>query len=116
MPQPGVFEAAKADSTQSFVAVGHQGALLRTNPDYLPVQLLNEVLSGGFTSRLFGKIRTELGLAYSVGGGLGANWTRVAPFQMHDEHEGRRDGQGDRDAGRRSQDCSPRPSRPPTPR
>ncbi len=82
MPQPGVFEAAKADSTQSFVAVGHQGELLRTNPDYVPVQLMNEVLSGGFTSRLFGKIRTELGLAYSVGGGLGANWTRVAPFQM----------------------------------
>ncbi len=82
MPQPGVFEAAKADSTQSFVAVGHQGELLRTNPDYVPVTVMNEVLAGGFTSRLFGKIRTELGLAYSVGGSVGANWTRVAPFQM----------------------------------
>ena len=43
---------------------------------------MNEVLAGGFTSRLFGKIRTELGLAYSVGGSVGSNWTRVAPFQM----------------------------------
>jgi hypothetical protein len=43
---------------------------------------MNEVLSGGFTSRLFGKIRTDLGLAYSVGGSVGAGWTRVAPFQM----------------------------------
>ncbi len=43
---------------------------------------MNEVLAGGFTSRLFGKIRTELGLAYSVGGSVNSNWTRVAPFQM----------------------------------
>jgi zinc protease len=81
-PQPGVYEAVKPDSTQSFVAVGHQGELLRTSPDYVPVTVMNEVLAGGFTSRLFGKIRTELGLAYSVGGSLNANWTRVAPFQM----------------------------------
>ena len=81
-PQPGVFEAVKADSTQSFVVVGHQGELLRTHPDYVPVTVMNEVLAGGFTSRLFGKIRTELGLAYSVFGSVNANWTRVAPFQM----------------------------------
>jgi zinc protease len=81
-PQPGVFEAAKPDSTQSFVAVGHQGELLRTSPDYVAVTVMNEVLAGGFTSRLFGKIRTELGLAYSVGGAVGSNWTRVSPFQM----------------------------------
>ena len=81
-PQPGVFEVVKDDSTQSFVAVGHQGELLRTSPDYVPVAVMNEVLAGGFTSRLFGKIRTELGLAYSVGGSVNSNWTRVAPFQM----------------------------------
>jgi zinc protease len=81
-PTPGVFEAVKADSTQSFVSVGHQGELLRTNPDYYPVTVLNEVLSGGFTSRLFSKIRTELGLAYSVGGSVGSGWTRVAPLSM----------------------------------
>lgn len=81
-PQPGVYEAVKADSTQSFIVAGHQGELLRTHPDYFPVVVLNEVLSGGFTSRLFGKIRTELGLAYSVGGAVGSGWTRVTPFQM----------------------------------
>ena len=81
-PQPGVFEVVKPDSTQSFVAVGHQGELLRTSPDYVAVTVMNEVLAGGFTSRLFGKIRTELGLAYSVGGSVNSNWTRVAPFQM----------------------------------
>jgi zinc protease len=79
---PGVYEAVKPDSTQSFVAVGHQGELLRTSPDYVPVTVMNEVLAGGFTSRLFGRIRTELGLAYSVGGSVGSGWTRVSPFQM----------------------------------
>ncbi|HEY8549646.1 MAG TPA: pitrilysin family protein [Vicinamibacterales bacterium] len=88
MPHPrpespaGVFEGVKADSTQSFVSVGHQGSLLRTHPDFFPAVLLNEILSGSFTSRLFSKIRTELGLAYSVSGGIGAGWTRVAPFSM----------------------------------
>lgn len=81
-PVPGVYEGVKADSTQSFVSVGHQGSLLRTSPDYFPSVVLNEILSGGFTSRLFSKIRTELGLAYSVGGGIGAGWTRVSPFTM----------------------------------
>lgn len=79
---PGVYEAVKPDSTQSFVAVGHQGELLRTSPDYVPVTVMNEVLSGGFTSRLFGKIRTELGLAYSVGGSVNSGWTRVSPLQL----------------------------------
>jgi zinc protease len=81
-PNPGVFEVTKDDSTQAFIAVGHQGELLRTNPDYYPVEILNEVLSGGFTSRLFSSVRTAKGLAYSVSGGQSAHWTRIAPFQM----------------------------------
>jgi predicted Zn-dependent peptidase len=81
-PVPGVFEGMKADSTQSFISVGHQGSLLRTSPDYFPVVVLNEILSGSFTSRLFSKIRTEMGLAYSVSGAVGSGWTRVNPFSM----------------------------------
>jgi zinc protease len=78
----GVFEAPKDDSTQSFVAVGHQGSLLRTDPDYYPVEVLNEVLSGGFASRLFSSVRTAKGLAYSVSGSVSSHWIRVAPFRM----------------------------------
>src|SRR5262249_30075066 len=42
----GVFEAVKDDSTQSFIAIGHQGSLVRLqNPaDYYAVEVLNEVL------------------------------------------------------------------------
>jgi predicted Zn-dependent peptidase len=79
---PGVYEAVKADVAQSSIRIGHMGTLKSTHPDYYPVQVLNEVLSGGFTSRLFSKVRTEKGLAYSVGGSVGSGYTRVAPFSM----------------------------------
>ncbi|AMY11636.1 Peptidase M16 inactive domain protein [Luteitalea pratensis] len=79
---PGVFEAVKSDVAQSSIRIGHMGTLKSTHPDYYPVQVLNEVLSGSFTSRLFSSVRTAKGLAYSVGGGVGSNYTRVAPFSM----------------------------------
>ena len=79
---PGVFEALKSDVAQSSIRVGHMGTLKSTHPDYYPVQVLNEVLSGSFTSRLFSSVRTAKGLAYSVGGGVGSGYTRVAPFSM----------------------------------
>lgn len=78
----GVFEAVKDDVEQSSIRIGHQGSLLSTHPDYYPVQILNEVLSGGFTSRLFSTVRTEKGLAYSVGGSVGSHFTRVAPVSL----------------------------------
>jgi zinc protease len=49
------------------VAVG----IRRDNPDYYAVRVFNEAFGGGFSSRLFRTIRTEKGLAYSVGGGIG---------------------------------------------
>ncbi|BCS34616.1 peptidase M16 [Luteitalea sp. TBR-22] len=79
---PGVYEAVKSDVAQSSIRIGHMGTLKSTHPDYYPVQVLNEVLSGSFTSRLFSKVRTEKGLAYSVGGSVGSGYTRVAPFSM----------------------------------
>ncbi len=78
----GVYEVVKPDVAQSSIRIGHMGALKSTHPDYYPVQVLNEVLSGSFTSRLFSTVRTEKGLAYSVGGAVGSSFTRVAPFAM----------------------------------
>lgn len=78
----GVYEAVKADVAQSSIRIGHMGTLKSTHPDYYAVQVLNEVLSGSFTSRLFSTVRTKKGLAYSVGGAVGSSYTRVAPFAM----------------------------------
>ena len=67
----------KDDVNQSSVLIGHAGSLRRDDPDYPAVVVMNEVLGGGFGSRLFQTVRTDLGLAYSVGGFYGADY--VAP-------------------------------------
>jgi len=61
----------KPDVNQSYVLLGHIGGL-RENPDYAALQVMNEVLSGGFSGRLFQVVRTDLGLAYAVFGAFGS--------------------------------------------
>ena len=46
----------------------------RKNPDYYAIEVFNEAFGGGFSSRLFTNIRSKLGLAYSVGGGVGTSF------------------------------------------
>ncbi len=61
----------KPDVNQSYVLLGHIGGL-RSNPDYARLQVMNRMLSGGFSSRLMRVVRGELGLAYSVFGSYGS--------------------------------------------
>src|SRR5262249_14094433 len=42
--------------------------------DYYAVEVTNQILSGGFASRLFSNLRTKAGLAYAVGGSVFANF------------------------------------------
>lgn len=72
-PKPGVYYVEKNDMTQSNIAMGHLG-VRRDNPDYYPIQVMNQVLSGSFASRLFSRVRSEQGLAYSVFGQVGSQW------------------------------------------
>lgn len=77
---PGYYFVAKDDVTQSSIALVHPATLLRNNPDYFPAIIFNEILSGGFSGRLMNRLRTELGLTYGVGGGLGAGWDHPTLF------------------------------------
>ncbi len=61
----------KQDVNQSYVLLGHIGGM-RDNPDYAKLQVMNQVLSGGFSSRLFKVVRSDMGLAYSVFGSYGS--------------------------------------------
>ena len=70
--EPGIFFVDKRDVNQSVVLMGHIGGL-RDNPDYAALQAMNEVLSGGFSGRLFQNVRSDQGLAYSVFGNYGSN-------------------------------------------
>ena len=71
-PQSTINFIEKSDVNQSFVMMGHIGGM-RDNPDYAKVQVMNRVLSGGFSGRLMQVVRTEMGLAYSVFGQYGMN-------------------------------------------
>lgn len=68
-PAPGLYFIAKDDVNQSNVRMVAAG-IRRDNPDYFAVEVMNEILGGGFTSRLVSNVRSKKGLAYSVGGGL----------------------------------------------
>lgn len=74
-PKPGVYYVEKNDMTQSNIAMGHIG-IRRDNPDYHAIEVMNQVMSGSFASRLFTRIRSEQGLAYSVFGQVGSQWDR----------------------------------------
>ncbi|HEV3039844.1 MAG TPA: pitrilysin family protein [Candidatus Angelobacter sp.] len=70
-PKAGIYFAEKDDVNQAeirFIAPGTR----RDDPDYYALQIMNHVLGGGFSSRLFVNLRTKAGLAYAVGGGVSA--------------------------------------------
>lgn len=54
------------DTPQLNIRVGHK-SLKISNPDYFPLLIADYILGGGgFNSRLMQKVRTEMGLAYSI--------------------------------------------------
>jgi predicted Zn-dependent peptidase len=80
-PTPGVFYVEKSDVTQSSIVMGHLG-VRKDNPDYYAIEVFNEILGGGFSSRLLNRVRTQKGLAYAVNGSLGSGWDREGRFQL----------------------------------
>jgi zinc protease len=78
-PKPGVFFINKEDVNQSHIEIVSLGTD-RHNPDVPALAVMNEILGGGFASRMFQKIRTEKGLAYAVGGSYGYAWDHPGVF------------------------------------
>jgi zinc protease len=79
--KPGYYEVDKTDVNQSNIQMIGLG-ITRKNPDYFAVSVFNEAFGGGFSSRLFGDIRTTKGLAYAVGGGVGAGWDHPGMLRL----------------------------------
>lgn len=69
--KPGYYFVAKPDVNQSSIRMVEPGTT-RKNPDYYAIQVFNEAFGGGFSARLMQQLRTAKGLAYGVGGGVGA--------------------------------------------
>jgi zinc protease len=79
--KPGYYEVDKTDVNQSDIQMVALG-ITRKNPDYYAASVFNEAFGGGFSSRLFNDIRTTKGLAYAVGGGIGAGWDHPGVLRM----------------------------------
>jgi zinc protease len=79
--KPGYYEVDKTDVNQSNIQMVALG-ITRRNPDYFATSVFNEAFGGGFSSRLFNDIRTTKGLAYGVGGGVGAGWDHPGMLRL----------------------------------
>jgi len=71
----------KDDINQSNIFLGHIGGLMN-DPDYFALIVMNRILGGGFTGRLFKNIRSREGLAYSVYGTYSANYNFPGLFYV----------------------------------
>jgi len=71
----------KEDINQSNIYLGHIGGLMN-DPDYFALVVMNRILGGGFTGRLFKNIRSREGLAYSVFGSYTANYDFPGVFYV----------------------------------
>ncbi len=69
VPRPGVYLAVKEDVNQTVFSLGQLGGVLRDKNDPA-LEIMADILGGGFSSRLFKRVRTQLGYAY----GIGAEW------------------------------------------
>jgi len=74
--KPTVNYIEKTDVNQSNIMVGHIGGLL-SSPDYAALSVMNRILS---FDRMFKRIRTDEGLAYSVWGYYGAGYKVPGTF------------------------------------
>ena len=56
----------KPDAAQSELRLGHPG-VARSTPDYFPLEVMNTILGGSFTSRLNNNLREVHGYSYGAG-------------------------------------------------
>jgi predicted Zn-dependent peptidase len=77
----GFYSIDKDDMEQSWVVMGMLGGR-RDDPDYCALEVMNEILGGGFSSRLFSNVRSAQGLAYAVFSGANAGWDRPGTFMV----------------------------------
>jgi len=66
----------KTDVNQAYIYMGHIGGL-KSNPDYPALIVMNQILS---FQRMFKRIRTNEGLAYTVSGNYGSGYLTPGTF------------------------------------
>ncbi len=80
-PAAGTYLASKSDVTQTFFSMGHLGGVLK-DKDYPALEIMADILGGGFQSRLVRRVRTEMGNAYEIEADWGANYDHPGLFSI----------------------------------
>jgi len=75
----GVYYISKEDINQTWVVVGHLGGQ-RNDPDYYALNIMNRILGGSMSSRMFSNIRSDMGLAYNIRSSWSAGWDHPGAF------------------------------------
>ncbi|MDK9700749.1 MAG: insulinase family protein [bacterium] len=70
----------RANAKQATIGVGHRG-ISRKHPDYYALQVLEQILFNGMSSRFFKIIRAKHGLTYGIGGSFGREFGE-SPFMI----------------------------------
>ncbi|MGE5361776.1 MAG: M16 family metallopeptidase [Bacteroidales bacterium] len=73
-----VFIVDKPGAAQSQIRIGRVG-VARSTPDYFPIEVMNTILGGSFTSRLNQNLREQHGYTYGAGSGFVMRF-RPGPF------------------------------------
>jgi zinc protease len=79
-----VYFVEKTDLTQTNFRIGHLGTTI-DDPDYFAIEIMNTIFGQGFASRLFSKIRSDLGLAYAIWGSVGTGFDYPGVFEVGGE-------------------------------
>jgi predicted Zn-dependent peptidase len=77
----GVYVADKPDSEQTFFQIGHIGGKI-SDKDYAALDVMADILGGGFSSRLFQTVRSDKSLAYAIGASWSANYSYDGLFRI----------------------------------
>jgi zinc protease len=77
----GIHLAVKTDVTQTSFVLGQLGGELNAK-DYPALEVMSDILGGGFQSRLFQKVRSQLGYAYEISSIWNANYDHPGTFEI----------------------------------
>ncbi len=65
LEKPGIYVVDKPGAAQSVVAIGQVG-VARNSPDFFPLQVMNSILGGQFSSRINLNLREDKGYTYGA--------------------------------------------------
>ncbi len=73
---------SRPEADQTWIILGHRAMMTQKDDDYIPMIILNDILGGGFGSRIFRRVRSQAGLAYSPGAHYVVHYDTYGAFYL----------------------------------